>query len=223
MEDEDRNLLEYYKLRAKEYEYIYQRDDPVRQAEQLIITDAVRHCFQERNVLEVACGTGFWTWFLADVANHVTGIDASPEMLEIARKKGIPPHKVSFLVGDVYDLDSVPGEFNGGLCNFWFSHVPKARIPQFLEGFHRRLRANSVVFMADNMLVPGIGGELLSKDGEENTFKVRMSSSGAKYEIIKNYYTTDELQRIFEPWSKDLEVHSGYCFWWVKYMIAKNE
>ena len=53
--------------------------------------------------------------------------------------------------------------------------------------------------------------------------EVRVLSDGEKYEVIKNYYTQSELHRIFEPYSKELEVHEGKCFWWVKYKTNKNE
>src|SRR4051794_13663431 len=38
-------------------------------------------------VLELACGTGIWTHQLAAVADHITAVDASPEVLSINRSK----------------------------------------------------------------------------------------------------------------------------------------
>src|SRR6058998_1664693 len=72
-------LTDYYSRRAPEYEEIYHRSDPVRQAEQQIIANEVRRLVQDRRVLEIACGTGYWTQFAAETAAHVCGIDSSPE------------------------------------------------------------------------------------------------------------------------------------------------
>lgn len=51
----------YYDKRAEEYERIYFRNDPVRQAEQAALAKQMGSLFLNRKVLEVACGTCFWT------------------------------------------------------------------------------------------------------------------------------------------------------------------
>jgi len=80
-------MNEYYSKRAQEYEWIYHRDDPVRQSEQNKIADVIKETFRNRNVLEVACGTGFWTTFLSEVAKSIVAIDNSDEVLKIAQSK----------------------------------------------------------------------------------------------------------------------------------------
>src|SRR5438874_1072315 len=114
----------YGNRHALEYEQIYHRDEPVRQAELAAMSDAIKAKFTGRRVLEVACGTGYWTAILAPVAGYIAGVDASQAMLEIARAKQLPTGKVDFLLGDAYALDNVPGDFNAALANFWLSHIP---------------------------------------------------------------------------------------------------
>jgi SAM-dependent methyltransferase len=213
------SLQAYYDRRAREYEQVYYRDDPLRQGELQAIAAAVRETFAGRRVLEVACGTGYWTAVLAATARHVVAIDASPEMLAIARAKGLPPEKVEFRAGDAYALEEVPGEFEAGLANFWLSHVPKARIDAFLLGFHKRLGSGATVFMADNSYLPGVGGELVVRPGIADTFKLRTLADGSQYEVLKNYYDADQLQRLLAPWASELQVHAGPCYWWVSYPV----
>lgn len=126
---------------------------------------------------------------------------------------------VSFIQGDAYRLEEIPGKFDSGCANFWFSHIPKTRIVEFLKGFHEKLGTGSKVFMADNMYVEGLGGTLISKEGEEDTYKIRQISDGTNYEIIKNYYTEEELERVFENKVNYLEIHMGECFWWINYIV----
>lgn len=38
--------------------------------------------FEDKRVLEVACGTGFWTQFVTKVSTHITAIDFSNEVLK---------------------------------------------------------------------------------------------------------------------------------------------
>lgn len=53
------DLRAYYARRAVEYEAIYAQ--PERQADLRTLEAALPACFSGRSVLEVACGTGWWT------------------------------------------------------------------------------------------------------------------------------------------------------------------
>ena len=59
----DSALLDYYARRAQEYEQIYQK--PERQIKLALLKAYLIKLLAERDVLEVACGTGYWTAFLA--------------------------------------------------------------------------------------------------------------------------------------------------------------
>jgi len=217
-------VQEYYNRRAQEYEQIYHREDPLREAELRAMSEAMCRTLARRDVLEVACGTGYWTERLAACADSILATDASLEMLEIARSKSMPP-SVSFAQADAFDLATSGDSFNGALANFWFSHVPMSRIPEFLRGLHGRLAqtgkgAGSRVFMADNCYQEGIGGELVEIDGSEDTFKRRTLSDGSEYVILKNYYDADRLTDIFAAFSSEIDIQVGTCYWWVSYVPA---
>lgn len=209
-------MQEYYNRRAREYEAVYHRDDPIRQRELAEMETAIQKVMRGKRVLEVACGTGYWTERAVKTAEHITAIDAAPETLEIARAKKLPSDKVDFHLGDAYRLDGT-GTFDAGLAMFWLSHVPKARIDEFLRGFHVVLEKGSTVFMAENMLQAGIGGELIRKPGIEDTFKRRTLADGSVHEVLKNYYDRSELEALLSPFSTDLRVEMGTCFYRVRY------
>jgi ubiquinone/menaquinone biosynthesis C-methylase UbiE len=209
----------YYNERAHEYEKVYFRNDPIRQKEQILIQQKLQKLFTDQSILEIACGTGYWTQFIAKTAKHITALDYSNEVLNIANKKNISPSKVNFLQRDAYQLDKISGNFEGGIANFWFSHIPKFRIQKFLNQLHNKLGSGTTVFMADNIYIKSIGGTLIYKENDPNTYKLRTLDNGTKYEIIKNYYTEEELKNIFIPVSNDLQIYMGQCFWWVSYKI----
>jgi ubiquinone/menaquinone biosynthesis C-methylase UbiE len=210
-------MQEYYDRRAKEYEAVYHRDDPVRQKELAEMETAIGKAFAGRRVLEVACGTGYWTERAAKTAAHITAVDAAPKTLEIARAKNLPEDKIEFQLGDAYCLDAIRGHFNAGLAMFWFSHVPKARIGEFLREFHATLEKGSTVFMAENMLQEGVGGEFVRKPGIEDTFKRRTLVDGSVHEVLKNYYDRSELETLLSPFATDLRIEMGTCFYRVRY------
>src|SRR3954463_16491214 len=102
MNDSDNELSAYYAARAGEYERIY--DKAERQADLARLRDLIPRYFADRNVIEIACGTGYWTQFIAPLARSVTAIDVNAETLAIARLKSFPPGRVSFEVADVHNL-----------------------------------------------------------------------------------------------------------------------
>ena len=215
----EKHLIEYYNRRAQEFESIYHRDDPIRQREQATVASTMRQVLMGRSVLEIACGTGFWTEIASRSAQHIVAIDSSTEMLQIACSKSISADKVQFQHADAYALDSVAGDFDGGLANCWFSHIPKKRINEFLLGFHKRIGRGASVFMADNVYMQGVGGELISQFDSEDTFKMRELSNGSRHKVLKNYYTAYQIQQILAAFTFNLNIHMGSCFWWVSYNV----
>lgn len=208
-------MEDYYRRRAKEYEEIYQRNEPARQKELRKIADKLRETLRNRRVIEIACGTGYWTQILSETAQSVVAADRALEMLEIAKRKNyICP--VSFCKEDAYKLSFTDVSFDGGVANFWLSHVPRSRIDFFLKELHRVLRPGSKIFMADNVYVPNIGGNLLAEEGNENTYKLRKLKDGSEHLILKNYFSVDELMMIFGKHTKGFSRGNVFCgkYYW---------
>ena len=114
----------YYSARAPEYDQVYLKTE--RQSDLAAICEWLPPKFSGASIIEVACGTGYWTQFLSPIAAHVLAIDTAPETLAIAKTR-ILDDNVTFLVSDAYTLPSLCGPFDAAFAGFWFSHVPKAR------------------------------------------------------------------------------------------------
>ena len=95
-------LADYYARRAPEYERIYQK--PERQEDLRTLRARVAQTFAGRRVVEIACGTGWWTEILAGTAHSVTATDINDEVLAVARAKGLDRARVSFQRCDAFDL-----------------------------------------------------------------------------------------------------------------------
>src|SRR5687767_7455047 len=115
----DPQLSHYYAERAREYERIY--DKPERQADLAKLRRAIPAYLASRDVLEVACGTGYWTQYIAPAARHVTALDINEETLAIARAKSFPADRVTFECADVHVLASGGRAFSGAFAGFWWS------------------------------------------------------------------------------------------------------
>ncbi|HSW97921.1 MAG TPA: class I SAM-dependent methyltransferase [Candidatus Saccharimonadales bacterium] len=214
-------LAEYYNKKAHEYEEVYNKQDKKRLGEQELIKKYISESFLNRNVLELACGTGYWTKSLITVAQKVIAIDQSPEMLTIASKRYASKPNINFLQGDAYNPPISFPKFNGCMANFLFSHIPKKDIPKFLQTLHTRLDKNAFIFFVDSNYQEGIGGKLVKRIGKKDTWKKRKLNNGEEYDVLKNYYTQKELEEIFGKYSKKLLVQYLTNFWVVGYYLEK--
>lgn len=188
-------MQSYYDLRAPEYEEIYRR--PERQADLRSIETWVQARFTPgARVLEVACGTGYWTRFLATTASNIVGVDASQATMDIARGR-VPKEKVTFLKGDAYDLPLDLGKFDAAFAGFWFSHVPTARRRDFLRGLDAMLIPGSPVVLLDNLYIHGSSSPVVETDADGNTYQARKLKDGSIHRVLKNFPSESELSSSF--------------------------
>jgi len=145
--------------------------------------------FAGKRVLEIACGTGFWTQTLAETAAHVTALDASAESLNLARSKGIPAAKVTFIKGDAISLEAITGTFGGIVMNFWISHLPRNTLPSYIGKISQLLEPGGVFFAADDVYLPGVGGMVISGPESDDSYKLRKLPGGSEHLVLKNYFT----------------------------------
>jgi ubiquinone/menaquinone biosynthesis C-methylase UbiE len=185
------SLAAYYARRAAEYERIYAK--PERQADLASLRARVAELFCGRNVLEMACGTGYWTEVIAPHARSITALDAAEETLAIARSKRYPQGKVEFVEGDVYALPDFGRSHDALFAGFWWSHVPLARLDAFLAGAARAVAPGAVVAFLDNRYVEGSSTPLSRRDAEGNTYQTRMLDDGSTHEVLKNFPSDREL------------------------------
>jgi ubiquinone/menaquinone biosynthesis C-methylase UbiE len=204
-------LVAYYAKRASEYEQIY--DKPERQAELAWLKRRLPEILRGRTVLEVACGTGFWTPFIAKEAKVVYACDINEPVLEIAREKPIARGKAHFFKANAVTLDGVPAGCNAAFAGFWWSHVKRADITKFVANLSARLEPGAVVAILDNLYVEGSSTPVSRRDGEGNTYQVRKLASGESHEVIKNFPTPEELTESVRPFALEAHLESLKYYW----------
>ena len=79
------DIANYYAERASEYDVIYLK--PERQKDIKSLLELLSDLLSNREVLEVACGTGYWTQFFAPQTISTTATDYNEEVLIIARNR----------------------------------------------------------------------------------------------------------------------------------------
>lgn len=204
-------LERYYSRRASEYETVY--DKPERQAELAWLRERIPQIFRNRIVLEVACGTGYWTQHIARRARHVHACDINEPVLEIARDKGIPASKATFFKADAVSLEGVPPGCDAAFAGFWWSHVRKSEIERFVANLARRLEPGSLVGILDNKFAEGSSTPISRRDAEGNTYQLRTLNSGEQQEVLKNFPTGAELASAVRPVAREAHLEELNYYW----------
>lgn len=192
----------YYCERAGEYEdWWYRRgrydrgvDANARWfAEAAEVEDALERFRPAGRVLELACGTGLWTRRLVRHADTVTAVDASPEVIELARARLDDP-RVDYVRADLFAWEPSTS-YDVCFFAFWLSHVPEARFQDFWAKVGRALRPGGRVFFVDSLPseLSSAVDHRLPDPGEETM--TRRLADGREFRIVKRFYEPRALSR----------------------------
>jgi SAM-dependent methyltransferase len=204
------DLAAYYAKRAGTYEDIYAK--PERQADLAILHERVPEALRGHRVLELACGTGYWTERIADSAASVLATDINPEVIELAKAKGLPGDKVQFALTDAFD-PGVSGSFSAIFAGFWWSHIKRHDQAGFLARLRDKLGKDVLLVMLDNAYVEGSSTPIARTDLEGNTYQIRTTPDGARHEVIKNFPTDSALRKKLGAALKDIRILRLEHYW----------
>lgn len=186
-------LTDYYARRAAEYERVYAR--PERQGDLALLRAHLPRMFAGRRVLELACGTGWWTQAIAPQALEVTALDTGEEVLALARAKQYPQGRVAFVRASAYALPDFGRRHDALFAGFWWSHVPLERLDGFLAAAVGAVAPGALVAFLDNRYVEGSSTPVSRRDAQGNTYQIRRLQDGSEHEVLKNFPEADELIR----------------------------
>ena len=189
-------LINYYSQRATEYEKIYSK--PERHEDLVTLRKLLQNILAGHKVLEVACGTGFWTQSIAETAQSITATDISEEVLNIARSKIFLKQNVDFKKLDAYKINVISDQFSAGFAGFWWSHIPRKQITTFISSFHKAMSPNALIVFIDNLFVEGSSSPISDVDSDGNTYQLRTLENGTKHNVLKNFPTKSDLQNSVE-------------------------
>jgi ubiquinone/menaquinone biosynthesis C-methylase UbiE len=103
----------------------------------------------DMDVLDFGCGTGLLTLELQPLVRSITGVDSSPGMLEVFRKKiaAMQPGNVKTGLLDVEKGDSLTGKYHLVVSSMALHHVKN--IHRLLAQFHHVLVPSGLLCIAD--------------------------------------------------------------------------
>lgn len=208
-------LADYYARRAAEYERIYAK--PERQADLAALRARIVSMLAGKRVLELACGTGYWTDLIAGSAVQVTALDLNEEVLAIARTKK-NAGKVEFVRASAYEIPDFGRQHDALFAGHWWSHVPLDRLDKFLAHAVGSVAPGALLAFYDNRYVAGSSTPVSRSDAQGNSYQARKLEDGSAHEVLKNFPDESELiQRASgHGWGAhvDLLPHFWLLTWW---------
>jgi demethylmenaquinone methyltransferase/2-methoxy-6-polyprenyl-1,4-benzoquinol methylase len=205
----DQHILDeqvtYYRKRAQEY------DESTGQTEDLQRAFArARDLLQQQapveQILELACGTGSWTRALLPLGRELTAIDASPEMLSLARQK-VGNAVVKFQQVDLFQWQPRQ-QYDLVFFANWLSHVPPQRLDAFLGTVARAVRPGGSLAMVDQYAPMQEDREISVRDAKERAIYAKRSLlNGQTFLIVKVFYDPQIIENLLGALDFSVTVH----------------
>lgn len=196
-------MVAYYQARAGEYDDWYLRrgryargpvHDQAWEAELDVATLWLDRLAWSGEIVELAAGTGWWSPLLAS-KGELSIYDAAETPLDRARDR-LLAHRLRAHI-HVRDAWLEPDRAVDGLfCGFWLSHVPRARLAEFLALARRWLRPGGTFAFVDSRPDPqsGADDQPLTPAAESDVgLDRRRLADGREFRIVKVHYGAAEL------------------------------
>jgi SAM-dependent methyltransferase len=210
----DRELLDdqiaYYRARAAEYDATSPDPggDPFA-AHAEVIRQELNSFAPRGRVLEIAAGTGQWTGLLADHAGELIVTDASPEMLELNRRK-VGERGIRYRVTDAFALEPTH-DHDVVFFGFFLSHVPMGRFEAFWSLLDGLLAPGGRIFLVDE------GRHFMWREDwvdEEADVVRRPLLDGTVHRAVKVLWSPEELEGRLRDLGWDASVRAEGPFYW---------
>jgi demethylmenaquinone methyltransferase/2-methoxy-6-polyprenyl-1,4-benzoquinol methylase len=212
------DLIDYYARRASEYDSIYSK--PERQEDLAQLKQHLRDLLEGRHILELACGTGYWTEVVSPVASSILATDINNEVLSIAKQRQYTNNNVRFARADINDLSAVQGEFTAVFAAFYWSHLQKQTLPSFLRNLYKNFPSGTLIVFVDNQYVEGNSTPIAATDAEGNTYQDRVLKDGSRFRVLKNFPSVEDIQGAVGDSGSGVDVKLSTYYWCASYRIA---
>jgi ubiquinone/menaquinone biosynthesis C-methylase UbiE len=110
--------------------------------------ELVRHSGHRGPVADIGCGPGSTTARLRELGLSAFGVDLSPEMIAIARRRH---PELRYEVGSMTALEIPDGSLAGLMAWYSVIHIPDEQLPGVIDEFHRVLAPGGQLLIAFQM------------------------------------------------------------------------
>lgn len=191
--------IQYYRERATEYDEWFLRQGRYFLGEEHkqgwlneieVVEKALMESEPSGHILELACGTGLWTKILNPLSNELTAIDASPEAIDICKKR-IQDDSVNFYIHNIFDWKPLK-LYDFIFFGFWLSHVPSELFDSFWELVKTSLKPNGKIFFVDSLFSQK-SNAVNHRPVDHSGIVERKLNNGQTYNIVKIFHEPTDL------------------------------
>ncbi len=208
----NKDLQSYYNARAKEYDKVYAI--PEEQQDLAEATKIFQQLFAQQTVLEIACGTGYWTKQISVTARSIFATDINESVIEIAKGRN-DAGNVQFKVADMYDL-STATKYDALFGGFIWSHILLEDLDSFLQKATGFLKPGGTIAFIDSKPIPNTIHDvkrITRTDEHGNTFQTRNLENGSTHVVLKNFPSQEFLQQKLSPCFKNIQYIPLEHYW----------
>jgi len=206
------DLTSYYKDRAKEYDKVYaipEEQEDLRKA-----TKIFQDLFAGKSVLEIACGTGYWTEQISKTAASILATDINKSVIDIAKSRDFSG-SVNFEVTDMYSL-SPSTSYSALFGGFIWSHILIQDLNDFLFKLGKYSKPGATIAFIDSKKVKGgyhdqVGFSRTDEFG--NTYQSRKLENGTTHEVLKNFPSKEFLVQKLSTMAADIKYIDLDHYW----------
>ena len=173
----------------------------------------MQNIFKNKSLIEIACGTGYWTERISQTAKSVYAIDINDSVLEVAKSKSYSQNNVTFAKMDLYGM-KLNEQYESLFGGFILSHIKRQEINNFIKIISEFLVPGGMIVLLDNNYVEGSSSPITYTEEFGNTFQKRKLLDRSEHIIIKNFLTREYLFEVL----KDKFIDIGFInmkYYWV--------
>lgn len=202
-------MLDYYEQRQREYEAVYAK--PERQEDLAWLEDEVLRQVSGRCVLELACGTGYWTRRICRTARSVHATDASTQLTASA----LASCRGGNVTSGVLDAYAVPENIDHEciVAEFFYSHVPVNEREPFVAGIANAVMPGCRLVLFDNRYVEGSSTPIARRAATGDTYQLRELSDGSTHEVLKNFPALSKVAAALSRYFGRVSIQESRYYW----------
>lgn len=204
------DLIQYYAKLAETYEQVYEK--PERQRELDYLIKWLKNNFIDQRVLEIACGTGYWTQYISRAANTILAIDINESVLQIAQTKEYHC-KVTFEESNMYDLKHIKQRYDACFGGFIWSHIPKQNLQLFIQTLKAKVEDTGTIIFIDNQFVKFSSTAIDSTDNFGNSYQIRHLPDGTRHKVMKNFPTDIDIEHLANKTGLKISLIRTQYYW----------
>lgn len=165
---------------------LLERETPLMIARHLSAYRFAKDYLSSRTVLDIGCGEGYGSFYLADVASQVKALDYSREAIDYAAGK-YSKDNLQFLAMNIENLSSLSQKFSA-ICSFQFiEHLANAS--QFLKDVASLLEDDGLFICSTPNKIDASKGQ----DTPFNRFHLKEYFYAEFKELLEKYFRTVEI------------------------------